>query len=452
MGRHQGAMSLKPTRIRGHDPSPQLESPDLPRRHRLALFLIPPLAALGPWASFTPGAELSPYFFRILLALSIVPALGNLSAHLRYAPPAVRRAITATAALIGWGLIGLLWTPEIWVGFRDIVGVLLGLLTVLVSLGLARGRTEGVASIRWGFLAALIATGAIALWEVRTGLHLRQFSHGSYGFAATAASSTFINPNNFGSFILGVLGPCIVLVARRRTLIRQLILALGPITAGYLAVQSESRGAVFGTLIIIAVALLALAAVNIGYFLMASLIASPVALAAFFYFNTYLQDILRTITTDADQASDAVRVQLLRQALRYFWESFGIGTGPGSYLATVASDPDRLTPVTPAHNTLAQVAAEYGIVGLVALLTVMIACCSPLFSPAHAPIQRHIKFEVVLTLTALVGASVIASSVLGDPSWWVLVAYMLCLASQFRASTVDTPNTSTSTGSWQQPS
>lgn len=426
-------MSTIRQRVSGRPESDsRTQAPPLARSQLMGLFLIPPLAALGPWASFTPGAELSPYFLRILLILLLVPALRHLSTT-STVPNVIRSSIWAAVVLIGWGLVGLLWTPEVWVGFRDVSGILLGFLTVCVMLGLTRGNALGISAIRWGFLAALISTGAVALWEIRTGSHLREFSIGTYGFRDTATSSTFINPNNFGAFLLGTIGPCIILVARMRKLIPQVSITLMILGAGFLAVNTESRGAVFGTLIILTLGLLALAVFDIGYFITASLIATPVAIITSLIFDSQIRNVLDTITTQSDAASDAVRIQLLKQAISSFSESFGIGTGPGSYLATLAADPERLTPITPAHNTLAQVAAEYGVPGLLAMLVILFGCISVLFPPRHVGGLRLIQFELVLCFAALSGASLIASSVLGDPSWWVLIGYMLCLTWQFRS-------------------
>ncbi|WP_435203094.1 O-antigen ligase family protein [Janibacter sp. GS2] len=299
-------------------------------------------------------------------------------------------------------------------------------------LGLSGGSPRAVSALRWGFLAALLTTGAVGLWEISTGSHLREFSDGAYAFSASSIASTFINPNNYGAFLLGTLGPTLMIIARVRNLLPQLIVCF--ILAGslLLAINTESRGAVFGIIIILAIASVALAAFNVGYFITATLVASPIVIVGSLLFTTRIRLVIENITSGADASSDATRVLLGKQAITYLFESGGVGKGPGSFLATLEMDSDWASVITPAHNTFAQTGAEYGLPGLVALLVILGTSMATFLTPSQSGAQRLIQFEMVVCFSALCGAALIASSVLGDPSWWVLIGYLLCLTWQFR--------------------
>lgn len=396
---------------------------------RASLFLIPPLAALGPWASFTPGAPQSPYFLRILLALMLVPALRGVIQHFPFMPPTLRRALLACGVFLCWGAIGLQWTPDQETGLRNLVSVSLGVATVIVMLGLSRGNANAVASLRWGFLAAVVCTGAVGIWEIRTGMHLREFDDGTYVFSPTSIASTFINPNNYGGFLLGALGPITIILTRLRSLISQGVVVTLLAVTFFLAASTESRGAVIGSLLIILIALIALAVFDLGYLITACILIAPAILAVPIFFSRQLAALIDSVTTQGDSRSDQLRVDLLNHAIRYFMESNWIGKGPGSFIAVLSDDPERtVAKITPAHNTFAQVAAEYGLIGLAALSLILLACLATTFPPSPVNRLRYIQFEVLLCFGALVGAAVIASSVLGDPSWWTLIGYMLCLS------------------------
>lgn len=408
--------------------------------HRTTLFLVPPLAALGPWASLTPGAEQSPYFFRILLVLALIPSIRGVAQGFHDMPAPVRRALWAIVALLVWGLLGLSWTPDPALGLRNLASITLGLASVIVMLGLTRGNPRAVASLRWGFLAAVVTTGLVGIWEIRTGAHLREFDDGAYAFSATSIAATFINPNNYGGFLLGTLGPTIIVLTRLRSLVMQGMIGLLLCMTFLLAVNTESRGAVIGCLIIILIAVVALAAFDLGYFVTAGLLLMPLALSVPVFFSRQMDTLISSITTQGDASSDNLRVTLVQHALRYFVESKGIGTGPGSFLGVLELDPERTTTkITPAHNTFAQVAAEYGLIGVVVLALILLACFGAAFPPSQVAQRRFIQFEVVLCFAALVGAALIASSVLGDPSWWVLIGYMLCLAWTFTTTRSESP-------------
>ncbi|KRE35492.1 hypothetical protein ASG73_16285 [Janibacter sp. Soil728] len=396
---------------------------------RLSLFLIPSLAALGPWASFTPGAEGSPYFFRILLVLMLLPALSGLRQEWHTLPPRMRSAAWASLIFLLWGCFGLLWTPDTALGQRNLISVTLGMISVGVMLGTMRGNPRAMASLRWGFLAAVVVTGAIGLWEIRTGAHLSEHTDGAYSFSSTSIAASFINPNNFGAFLLGTVGPTLIVIARLRSIVAQGLVSLLLVFTLFLAINTESRGAVAGALTLILIASLALAAFDLGYFLVTVLLVTPVALAIPVFFSRRLSALITSVTSQADAGSDSLRVALTEHAVRYFFESGGVGTGPGSFQAVLAADPQRGTGrIVPAHNTFAQIAAEYGVIGLVAFLVIIVACVAAVLPVAKVGPQRLLQFEVVLCFAALVYAGLIASSVLGDPSWWVLIGYMLCLS------------------------
>lgn len=406
----------------------------LPRYHKLMLFLMPPLVGLGPWASLTPGAEFSPYAFRIVLVLALVPGFAGLRASFRDAPPRIRTAVWCTVGLVVWGLVSLLWSEDAVFGLRVQISLLLGLLSLVVMLGLCRGTDEGVGALRWGYVAALMATGAVGLWEVATGSHLADATgdDSAYVFSASAISSTLNNPNNFGAFILATLGSVLAMFSLRRGVF-SLTFLLGMLAlAGFLAVNTESRGAVFGYLVILAVALFALLLFDVGYFLTAGVGLSVLGLAVYTLLPQRVQNVVETVTTEGDQRSDELRRNLSADAWRYFEQSGYLGLGAGSFQAHLANDPTRLaTKVTPAHNTLFQTAAEHGLPGVVLLVTIFAACLSILVMRAHGFRQRLAQFEVLLLMAAVAMLMFVASYVLNHAEFWVHIAFMLCLVWNF---------------------
>lgn len=320
----------------GVEPSPP---PPLKRRDKVLLLLIPPLVGLGPWASLTPGAAFSPYAFRVLLVIALIPAFGYLGSSYRDAPLHVRRAVNALTLLILWSAVSLVWSPGVGSGLRTIVSLLLGLLSVLVMLGLSRGTDEGITYLRWGYVLALLATGAVGTWEIATGNHLTAASETeaetAYTFSESAISSTLLNPNNYGAFLLALLAPILAIFSKQRNAL--ILLGLSGLIgwAFMLAVNTESRGAVFGFVAVMGLAALALAFINIGYLITALFSAALAAAAIITLAPGQVAKVIDTVTSEADAGSDEFRRNLTWAAIRQFEESFGLGVGLGGTPTTL---------------------------------------------------------------------------------------------------------------------
>lgn len=402
----------------------------LTKAQRLTLLVLPTLMALGPWASLSPGSELAPTAFRVLLVLAALPAVSGVVRHWRTMPSAVRLALWATGVLIVWGAVSLLWSADMAFGLRIEVSLLIGLASMVVMLGLAQGTDEGVGALRWGYVLALLVTGGIALWEFRTGQHLTDVTaeQGPYLFSKTAVSASLGNPNNFGAFLLSTLGPLLVLLARARH-----VLTLG-LWAGalgllmFLTVQTESRAAVGGLVAMMVLAMLLLAFINIGYLFMGLLAGGIVYVTVLTFLGPQVQGVVDRLTDTGQDKADQLRLDLTSDALTQFASTGGLGTGMGAFQAVLEATPDRLArQIVPAHNTLAQVAAENGVIGLAAFVGVLVACASVLFLRGGGAVAASNRFEIVLVLIALGVSMIVASYMLNHAELWVNIGYMLCL-------------------------
>ncbi|OFS15013.1 O-antigen ligase [Kytococcus sp. HMSC28H12] len=402
----------------------------LTKLQRLVLWVLPTFMALGPWASPTPGAEGGVTAFRVLLVLTAIPALASVTQNWRSMPTAVRRAIWATVTLLVWGLVSLTWSADMAFGLRIEVSLLIGLTGVLVMLGFSQGTDEGVGALRWGYLLALLVTGGIALWEFRTGQHLSDVTaeQGPYVFSKTAVSASLGNPNNFGAFLLSTLGPLLVLMSRSKHLLKLglTLTMLGLLS--FLTVQTESRAAVGGLLAMLVIAMLLLAFINLGYLLMGLMAGAMAYFTVITFLGPQVQGVLDRLTDTGQDKADQLRLDLTHDAIQQFSATGGLGTGMGAFQAVLENTPDRLArTIVPAHNTLAQVAAENGVVGLAAFLGVLVACISVVFTRGGGAVALSNRFEIVLVIIAVGVSMIVASYMLNHAELWVNIGYMLCL-------------------------
>lgn len=110
-------------------------------------------------------------------------------------------------------------------------------------------------------------------------------------------------------------------------------------------------------------------------------------------------------------------------------ESEWMGFGPGSFEAVLPDVPSTIYAdrIVPAHNTILQIGAEYGIVLM--LLTVGLILTLAMAGLRNFTAALRVEaFELLGVVTYVVTAALVASSVLADPTRWVAIAYGIALS------------------------
>jgi len=124
----------------------------------------------------------------------------------RDSPPA-KYFLRLSAFWFMWGVLSLLWAPNLAHGIQEIAGISLGFFTVAILLSLSSFTPHALNALRLGWLSAFVLTLPIAIYELTTGDHLAS-SYGEIivgGFnplVKTYASANFGNPNTYSAFIL----------------------------------------------------------------------------------------------------------------------------------------------------------------------------------------------------------------------------------------------------------
>lgn len=400
---------------------------DVSRLSRIALFLMPTLAALGPFLSLTPGSPGAPYAYRVLIAVAAAPALLNL-VRARGSGIFTRTLLFTTLAFIVWGTMALGWTPNTGRGSRQLVGILIGILGCWVAIGLAGHHSRGRQALRRGFVLAATTLSAVGVWQYVTGNNMWNLVGQPFNFDGNPLIGTFINPNNFAAFLLGCLGPILAITIAGKWRDRMIGLALIGVIA-WILMNTESRTGVFGLALICGVG-----CVIVGIKLPKSqtpLFMAFLGMLAVLALN--MGKVARLLGgVDADSsASDDLRVQLSKAAWRYFIESWGIGIGPAGFEPTLENDSSaQVIRILPPHNTFLEMAAEYGAPTIVPFLALMAALTFAAIKrlPSHSKELTAQRVELLACVIAIIAGGLVASSLIADPSWWLLIAYSILLA------------------------
>ncbi|MBK7721430.1 MAG: O-antigen ligase family protein [Austwickia sp.] len=452
----------------------------------LALFVLVPVVAAGGLVTKPLNEAGHTVAVFAVVALLALPALRR-TRWWRHPAPALLAAFWA----LFWALAprALAAAPDGRLGRKELTGLAICTFVSIAAVAWSRGSRAGLQAFRWGWVAALLLTGGIGVWEVLTGRHLWTPDWAPWRFGeGSVISSTFINPNNFSDALVGMLAGVVALWAGAgRTRVLRWVLAALAIFAVVLMVFTQSRGGLVGAIVIVALEALRrrraagarsvrellarqigghrAAAGALALALGAGLIATFVvpALAA----RNPVRAMLDVAFSEGQARSDSLRLSLIRFAFGYLRDAGWSGSGAGSFEPLFWNDPARGgLPPTNLHNAFVELLTQYGVwvfAPYLALLLVLVwamlrgrtrgdtqggtggapgdvsaAGGEPDGAGAtDVPILRA-ELAGQLTAFALLGAT--ASSALEIPFWWLSLANAVALAWHLSATSRATAN------------
>lgn len=397
---------------------------------RRTLLVMPALAALGSFVSASPGSSGTANGYRLVTAVALIPALLMLS-RTPSRGLATKLLLVTTVAFAVWGPIGLTWTPAPVVGQRQLLGILLSIAGAWVAIGLTSARAATVQHLRAGFVLAAFVLASIGLWQYATGNNLWRLAGQTVRFEDSMLIGSFVNPNNFAVFLLGCAGPVLSWALSAKGIRRPFAVALLAAMA-FVVLGTTSRAGVLGLLVIVVSVLIIVMMQAPKTQVPVLFTLAALSLGTWAAFSRQITAGLSTAFAGSSGSSDDLRVALSQTAVRYFFDSGGLGIGPAGFQARLALETSQSILAT--HNTFLQVAAEYGLpVALPMFALVAVIATSALRSPdrSHTLVDPA-RIEMVAGIIAIGIGALVASSLIADPSWWLLIGYMVVLARQSR--------------------
>lgn len=454
-----------------------------------SLVVMPLLAFAGPFASVRPGSAGFPYAYRILFVLLLVVAVPLFLTRLRRRvfPWA---GTLLLLGWVGWTSLSLLWTPDRGAGVREIFAGSSALLGAWVTLILSRGSARSLRYLRWGWMLALGVTVLVVVFEIVSWRHLGELTGAVeyWVFSAYTVAGLDTNPNGLSNFVnaaVAVLCAQLIREVRPRRAARAAIdtveydgpppdrargrwergswwrigaLLLALVVAAYLSLLTNSRSGVLVVLVLcvgaavfclpsrthrlvpVALVAIAVAVLPLEQVELDSLRVQPTEQPA---------DVKNRPTSRAHEsmtaaqqaadlaAADSLRRDLLSSGLRQVEQRPLQGFGAGAALTRLEQDPQyqpgadaKTRRILPLHNTFLEMAVNYGIPFVLLILAVPLLAAAAVLRPRA--LLRHwpdpIVFECLAMLLAFVVMSVITSSSIGTPIFWLMLAYAVALA------------------------
>ena len=282
--------------------------------------------------------------------------------------------------------------------------------------------------------ALLISGGVISSWALITSGEATAYLDGAV--LTNRASGPFAQPNELGLFAAALLVLAVgVGITTSRPATRLLCVVSGSLLLAALA-ESFSRGAWIGALAGL-VALAVLSPPSRGPLARVSLVGAGIG-ALLTTLGSSLSSAVATRLASIPEASGNPydeRTLIWAESLRQLQDRPLTGQGPGSFAEAAQSAPGGAALETEhAHNLLLTIAAEYGLVGLLALLALVagliVMATGPRASQATASEGRRARLQPVLA-AALVAVAVHGlldyplRNAVGSTTVWLLVGLLV---------------------------
>ncbi len=266
------------------------------------------------------------------------------------------------------GVVGLYGALDTGVAARTLIVFAMGATVYVVTSQMIRSPEE-MRKVVW---AVAVATAAMGLYAVATGLGESGVQSYSGQQSEVRTEGLFTHPNQLGGFLALAIPPVAALAVSEAVLWRRALGYLLFAAALLGLVLTYSRGAWIGTSVGLLVLVLML---RKGSWLL------PGAILAGAFTSGAILERLRSISTAGSDPAVTNRFEIMETALRLITEHpfFGVGLGnfPAAYGSLMVSNLPMLSyslEVPPhAHNLLVNLAVEVGLVGLLAFVAMLAA-------------------------------------------------------------------------------
>lgn len=395
------------------------------------LFLLPVSAAMGNFLLIADFGTLGLSFWRLLVLASCLFFggllwIGNIRG---------RKFLFLLYGWLSWGLLSLIWTPDLKSGASDMANLLFYLLLVFGMFNLRAYEPACLKAVCYGWVGAYAVSGSVAVWELATNNHLSGYwidetmRHKTVEFATV---SFFNNPNNYGAFI--VLSVPFLWWALRTTQrkINQFLLLIFILSAPVFLITTGSRIALVG-FIAQAIFITLTGRSKIKRIVLIAITGAVIFITISALYEKRagnVIEIMRLFEGTSNDSSFEVRFNLLRNGVLMLRDSWGIGFGAGSY-ESVAESSYTYYPtggIINSHNFFIQILSEYGVLIFIYFIYWYFGLFAAAFRSwrkgRHTIVSdQSIYAEVLMIgLTGYVFASLCHSSYMKEMTNWTFLA------------------------------
>lgn len=371
-------------------------------------------------AVHTPIGEFS--LFRITLVVAAVLYLRSRRFHIYLATTIHNKySICFFLFFMLYAAFTVAWAKDMSAWMRNIFFILIAVLAVLMYSDCFRDLNALVLPLK-GLFWGIMVQACIGWFEffTRTNLYRTDVNYrsviGNFGIPIAMQ----YNINNFA--LLMFVGACVGGICFMSSAKRRTVYLLGAINFVVLAFFSGSRAAIIAILL------------GIGFLLFRGRKAKLLLIVALFILflalpqtSAYIEKVLQ-FNFSADQGSDYVRMNLIKNGFNFLYETFEMGVGAGQVASWMLECAQYDTQgVLAMHNYWMELLASYGIWVFAGFIVFYIK----IFKDYYVTLDAKTNPMALMICTMLVGFPIAAigpSSVLTLE--WLWLFWGLCIAGQ----------------------
>lgn len=396
----------------------------------------------------TEGLTIFPY--RIILLLIIYLFLISFffkKGKLNVSEIKVKNYIAFLILWIAYAIISLSWAIDKGSAVRDIIFLFSNILVILFVVYYFKNLKDFKRFYNLWLLVLLLLM-AIGLWNQITGQQIIDYSslnipdYKKESFMHTPRA-IFYNQNDYATY-LALSIPFVITFIRyaKNTMLKfsgMLIISV----CLYLLVFTFSRANYVAVLFGFVFWYMFLTKKSLTKIKIAIFVSLIILILSIFLFN-YIEiigDIIKVQLISLSQESGignslSIRVNLIKNSLLFFFNSFGLGIGAGNseyYMVNYATYPTY--GITNVHNWWLEILGEYGIfifTGYILFYIGLFANLYKVYKKLDTVIEKKICESLLMSLAVFSFASISSSSILNFMPQWILFAFSLGFLNYYR--------------------
>jgi teichuronic acid biosynthesis protein TuaE len=411
---------------------------------KLLLYAFIVSSFIGPGLISLKVGPISLFPYRMLLPVAILIYLYywiRTKSISLYGEEPVKPVLIFLLAWLGFALLSLLWSQSLMEGIKDIFFLSSGMFFIFLFITSFK-RREDFSAILYTWVLVMMLMLAVGYWNYLTKQQLpvsRLTTMGAY--VQHRPTAVFANENDYASYLALSFFFAFAILHRYRPGVRRMKSLLIRITAGFLVIStifqiyvSESRANLLSLFIGIVFWFLFFTRLKEKRYMV---ILGMIGFAgAYLMSSNTINNIILTVWSQISSAfipsnntvaSTDIRINLLKNALIFIADSFGMGIGAGNieyYMKNYAVLPtDEIVNI---HNWWAEIFVHYGIfifIGYVLLYLWLIVSLYKLYRNSQLWMDKLITQALSTSLVAFSLASISPSSFMTLNYSWILIAF-----------------------------
>ncbi len=376
------------------------------------------------------GGSLQPARLVILFMPVLIPYVHKLP-HLKY-NKLIKFGLKVYMIWVIYGITSLLWSPSPRVGLSsEIIVMSIGMISLAVFPFFLKNDEKSAKLIRFAWIAALVVTIPVALYEIATLNHFMYADEdriiGGVGVNAPFAAVFFGNYNNYCVHICLCMPFLLWGILDDKSKTRKIIYIIILFLSIFIIMINTNRTSML---------ILFLYFISLFRFKFRNIAILVTFLAILLFSYSYLPqnfrdsiELLFNNRVNVDYGTDTsttIRTGVYESGFDFLSKTYGLGVGAGGFEYNMLRS-DKFMGIENPHNFFIEIISQYGVFIFLLFVAWLFAIAKKIYQ--NQTITSNAKRVFVMAVIAIPVAGVINSDAIGYTYWWVYISSLAMIAS-----------------------